>query len=159
MSVFVFASERYSLVAGDRGAHVSDLHGLQLSDVLWIYIFLRLRFSKDCSCQMCSECICQRLRFSMGCTCHLLINFYGDLKLELKDILFAYASQSLFGTVLCICICMYLLYHPMLDCANASPSLQTNGGGRFYVHFRSKWGVSVCRATRLRFGQLWLLTF
>ena len=30
--------------------------------------------------------------------------------------------------------------------------------GRFYVHFRPKWGVSVCRGTRLRFGQLWLLT-
>ena len=30
--------------------------------------------------------------------------------------------------------------------------------GRFYVHFRPKWGVSVCRGTRLGFGQLWLLT-
>ena len=28
----------------------------------------------------------------------------------------------------------------------------------FYVHFPPKWGVSVCRGTRLRFGQLWVLT-
>ena len=60
--------------------------------------------------------------------------FFCEQKLELKDI----------------------LTHSQL--ANASPSLQTNGGGRFYVHFRSKWGVSVCRGTRLRFGQLWPLT-
>ena len=66
--VFVFASERYSLVAGDRGACVSDLHWLQLSDLLWISIF-------------------QRLRFSMGCSCHLLVNFFCDQKLEMKDIL------------------------------------------------------------------------
>ena len=73
------------------------------------------------------------------------------------------------------------LFLRKMECANASPSHQTNGQAGFictlfmlcgfmytlnvvwcivwfYVHFPPKWGVSVCRGTRLRFGQLWVLT-